>query len=154
MNALPASGAGLSGWQLLADLVLAMHVALVLFVVGGLVMIVAGNLRRWPWVNGLAFRVAHLAAIAIVVAEAWLGIVCPLTSLEMWLREQGQGPTYAGSFIEHWLSRLLYYDAPPWVFTAAYSLFGLAVAATWWRFPPRRSSRDRRYEGSRPSGAA
>jgi hypothetical protein len=39
-------------------------------------------------------------------------------------------------FIEHWLSRLLYWRAPPWVFTTAYTLFGLAVAAAWWRYPP------------------
>ena len=144
MNLAALVGSAAPPWQLLADLVLALHVALVLFVIGGLVLIVVGNLRGWRWVNGLALRVAHLAAIGIVVAEAWLGVVCPLTALEMWLRLQGRGPTYAGSFIEHWLSRLLYYDAPPWVFTIAYSLFGLAVAATWWLFPPRRHRRSDR----------
>jgi hypothetical protein len=103
-------------------------------------------------VNGLAFRVAHLAAIAIVVAEAWLGIVCPLTSLEMWLREQGQArPTPAASSSTG-CRACCTTTRPPWVFTAAYSLFGLAVAATWWRFPPRRRARDRRYEGSRAVG--
>ena len=124
-------------WQLLADAVLVLHVALVVFVVGGLVAIVAGNLIGWHWINALWFRVAHLAAIAIVAAEAWFGAVCPLTTLEMWLRTRARATTYSGSFIEHWLQRLLYYDAPPWVFTLAYSLFALAVAAAWWWFPPR-----------------
>jgi hypothetical protein len=41
-------------------------------------------------------------------------------------------------FIELWLHRLLFYTAPPWVFATAYSAFGLAVAAAWWRWPPRR----------------
>jgi polyferredoxin len=125
-------------YQLLADVVLATHFAVVLFVVGGLVAIVAGNLFGWRFVNTWWFRVAHLAAIAVVVAQAWLGIVCPLTTLESWLRTQAGEAAYETSFIEHWLTRLLFYDAPAWAFTAAYSLFGLAVVAAWWRFPPGR----------------
>ena len=128
-------------FQLLADVVLAVHVALVAFVVGGLLLVVGGNLAGWRWVNTLGFRVAHLAAIAIVVAQSWLDIVCPLTSLEVWLRAQARQGTYSDGFIEHWLQRLLYYDFPGWVFTLAYSLFGLAVLASWWYFPPRRSPR-------------
>ena len=128
-------------WQLLADAVLSLHVAVVVFVVGGLVVIVGGNFAGWRWINALWFRVAHLAAIAIVAAEAWFGAVCPLTTLEMWLRARARATTYSGSFIEHWLQRLLYYDAPPWVFTLAYSLFGLAVVAAWWWFPPRSGRR-------------
>lgn len=130
-------------FQLLADVVLAVHVALVAFVVGGLLLVVGGNLAGWRWVNTLGFRVAHLAAIAIVVAQSWLDIVCPLTSLEVWLRAQARQSSYTGGFIEHWLQRLLYYDFPGWVFTLAYSLFGLAVLASWWYFPPRRSPRAR-----------
>jgi polyferredoxin len=123
-------------YQLLADVVLSLHVAIVAFVVGGLVLVVAGNLRAWRWVNALWFRLAHLAAIAVVVAEAWFGAACPLTSLEMWLRAKARTSTYAGSFIEYWLQRILYYEAPTWVFTVGYSLFGVVVAATWWYFPP------------------
>ena len=124
-------------YQVLADVLLSLHVAIVVFVVGGLAFIVVGNLRAWRLANALWFRLAHLAAIALVVAESWLGVVCPLTWAEMWLRSKAHTATYSGSFIEHWLSRVLYHEAPGWVFTAAYSLFGLAVAATWWWFPPR-----------------
>jgi hypothetical protein len=124
-------------YQLLADLVLSLHVAIVVFVVGGLVFIIVGNLRAWPRANALWFRGAHLAAILVVVAEAWVGAVCPLTTFEMWLRTKARTTTYAGSFIEHWLQRILYYDAPAWVFAFAYSLFGLVVVATWWYFPPK-----------------
>lgn len=125
-------------YQLLADLVLSLHLAVILFVVGGLLLILAGNLRGWRWVNELGCRLAHLAAIAVVMVQAWLGAVCPLTTLEMWLRAQARAATYSGSFIEHWLQRLLYYEAPAWIFTLLYSLFALAVAVAWWRFPPRR----------------
>lgn len=130
-------------YQLLADGVLVAHVALVVFVVGGLVLILVGNLRAWRWVNALWFRMAHLSAIGVIAAEAWIGAACPLTTLEMALRIKARSPTYDRSFIEHWLQRILYYDAPPWVFTLAYSLFGLVVVAAWWYFPPRTHRRDK-----------
>jgi putative membrane protein len=59
----------------------------------------------------------------------------------MWLRAQARLTTYSGSFIEHWLQRLLYYEAPAWVFILAYSGFGLLVLAAWWYFPPQRRQR-------------
>ncbi len=123
-------------WQLLADMVLTLHVGVVAFAVSGLLLIIVGNVWHWPWVNRLWLRLAHLLSIAIVVAEAWLGITCPLTTLEMHLRERAGAQGYSGSFIEHWLAQWLYVDAPLWVFTLAYSLFGLAVLLAWWRFPP------------------
>lgn len=123
-------------YQLLANGVLALHLAVVLFVAGGLLAVLVGNLQRWHWVNALWFRLAHLAAIAFVVAQAWLGQVCPLTTLEMWLRARAGASTYGGGFIEHWMQRLLYHDAPDWVFVLVYSLFGLLVLASWFYYPP------------------
>lgn len=125
----------LSRW--LADGVLVLHAGVVLFVVGGLILTLLGNWRGWGWVNGLRFRLTHLAAIAFVVAQAWLGATCPLTALESWLRVQAHAAAYRTSFIEHWLQRLLFYAAPPWVFMLAYSVFGALVVAAWWWFPPR-----------------
>ena len=126
-------------WQVLANLVLAVHVAIVFSVILALAAIVLGNLlRRWRWVNAWWFRLLHLATIVIVVAESWAGITCPLTTLEMALRARARAETYAGGFIEHWLQGLLFFRAPAWVFTASYTAFGLAVLATWWLWPPRR----------------
>lgn len=102
------------GYQLLADAVLVLHAAIVLFVVAGLPLILIGNRYGWPWVNAPWFRLAHVATIGIVVAEAWIGMVCPLTTLEMWLRVRAQtqaGPYYANGFIEHWLQALLFWNA-------------------------------------------
>ena len=127
--------------RLLADAVLLLHVAVVLFVVGGLVLIVGGNLLGWRWVNRWWLRLGHLVAIAVVAAQAWWGMVCPLTTLEMWLRRRAGAPAYDGNFMQHWLQQLLYWQAPDWVFTLAYTVFGLAVAGAWWRYPPRRVAR-------------
>ncbi|MFN7783038.1 MAG: DUF2784 domain-containing protein [Lysobacterales bacterium] len=125
-------------WTLAADVVLFLHLCVVVFVVLGLGLIVLGNLRGWRYVNAWWFRLGHLATIGVVVAQSWLGVVCPLTTLELWLRTQAGEATYAGGFIEYWLSRLLYFEAPAWVFVLAYSAFGLCVLAAWWRWPPQR----------------
>ncbi|HSM50361.1 MAG TPA: DUF2784 domain-containing protein [Thermoanaerobaculia bacterium] len=116
---------------ILADLVLALHVAFVLFVVVGLVLIFVGARREWGWVRGTRFRLLHLAAIGVVVAQAWLGAVCPLTTIETALRREAGASGYAGGFVAHWLGELLYIDAPAWAFTAAYTLFGALVVVAW-----------------------
>ena len=124
-------------YQALADIVLVVHLAIVLFVVGGLALIVAGGLRGWQWTASRPFRFAHVAAIGVVVAQAWMGQACPLTTLESWLRVQAGGEAYEASFIEHWVQAVLFYSAPPWVFTAIYTLFAGLVALVWRRFPPK-----------------
>jgi hypothetical protein len=120
--------------RLLADAVLAVHAAFVLFVVGGLAAIWWGIAkgRRFafdPW-----FRSLHLAAIAYVAAESLFGSPCPLTEWEDALR----GAHPAEGFVARWVHSVLFWTAPPWVFDAMYVGFALLVAATWWRHPPRR----------------
>jgi hypothetical protein len=135
---MPSAATSLAAWPyaLLADAVLVLHAGIVLFVVGGLVLVLLGNWRGWPWVNRRWFRLAHLAAIVVVVAESWLGLTCPLTTLEWWLRARAGEAPYEASFIAHWLQTLLFYEAPWWVFALAYTVFGALVVAAWWRFPP------------------
>ena len=121
----------------LADAILVLHVAFVLFVVFGLVAIYAGYFLKWQWVRNRAFRILHLIAIGIVVVQSWVGVICPLTVLEMALRDKAGAETYSGSFIQHWLQSLLYYDAPEWVFMALYTCFGSLVLASWFVVRPR-----------------
>jgi hypothetical protein len=135
-----------ASYQFLANVVLVVHLAVVVFVVVGLVLVIVGNLRKWHWVNHLWFRLAHLGSITVVVLESWFGLTCPLTTLEMWLRAKANAVAYSGGFVEHWLQQLLYYGAPAWVFVIGYSLFGLLVLATWWYFPPTKGHR--RHERS------
>ena len=45
---------------------------------------------------------------------------------------------FDGDFIAHWLSRLLFYEAPPWAFIALYTAFGLLVVWSWIAVRPRR----------------
>ena len=120
----------------LADVVLALHVAFVAFVVAGQALILIGWWAGWRWTRNRVLRITHLCAIGIVVLEAWCGIACPLTVWENWLRLPGAG--YEMSFVGYWMQRLLYYDAPSWVFLTAYSAFGVIVALTFAFYPPQR----------------
>lgn len=127
-----------SFYLLSADVVLYLHAGFVLFVAGGLLAIIVGIRREWTWIRNPWFRVAHLAAIGTVVLQAWLGMLCPLTRLEVALRVRaGDEATYPGSFIAHWVEEWLYWQVPSWVFIGAYTLFGMLVVGTWFVARPR-----------------
>lgn len=136
-----------STYALLADAVLGVHVGFVAFVVIGLLAILAGGIRGWAWVRRPAFRIAHLAAIALVALQAWVGRICPLTILENELRRRAGESVYSGTFVGHWMEALLYYDAPMWVFTTIYTAFGGLVVAAWVFVRPR-------FGSTGPSGDA
>jgi multisubunit Na+/H+ antiporter MnhB subunit len=124
-------------YRLAADAVVIVHMAYVLFVIVGLALTLLGCALRWQWVRDPWFRGIHLAMILVVVAEAWLGIVCPLTTWEHRLRELAGDESYQGAFLANLVHDWLFYDAPTWVFTLIYTLFGLAVLATFFFAPPR-----------------
>lgn len=118
-------------YGLMADGILVVHFAFVLFVVLGLVLILMGLRARWTWVHNRRFRIAHLTAIGIVVVQAWLGRLCPLTVWENELRRRAGQLDYPAGFVQHWLHRVLFFEAEPWVFTAIYTAFGALVVLVW-----------------------
>jgi uncharacterized protein DUF2784 len=123
----------------LADLILIVHFAFVLFVVGGLALVWIGAAADWRWIRNFWFRIAHLAAIAFVAAEALAGVWCPLTVWEDALRGRADDK----SFIARWIHRAMFYDLPEWMFTVAYCVFAAAVIATWWWIRPLPSKKRR-----------
>lgn len=127
----------ISFFSFLADITVIIHAAFVLFVILGQLIILIGWLRQWRWTRNWLFRGWHLAAIGYVVVEAWLGITCPLTSLEDFLRSRAGETTYGTSFIGYWLHYWLFYTAPEWLFVLIYSIFGLLVVLTFAGYPPR-----------------
>jgi hypothetical protein len=85
-------------YRLLADAVVAVHFAFVLFVVlGGVAAL------RWRWVAWL-----HLPAAAWGAAIELTGWICPLTPLENLLRRRAGQAGYGGGFIEEYLVPVLY----------------------------------------------
>ena len=127
----------MTSYRILADLVVVLHFAFVAFVVVGLVLILIGLGLRWGWIRNLWFRVVHLLAIGLVAVQAWFGITCPLTTWENALRDAAGQSVYTETFIARWMHKVLFFQAEPWVFTLAYTLFGLAVLAGFLFGPPR-----------------
>ena len=119
---------------MLADALLAAHFLIAAFIVAGLILVWLGAALGWQWTRNPWFRYLHLGAIAFVAAEAVAGIACPLTVWEDMLR----GGVRPESFVGRWAQRLLYYQAPEWVFTVAYVLWTAATLLTLWLVPPRR----------------
>ena len=116
----------------MADALLVVHFLIVVFIVGGLVLVWLGAALGWGWIRNPWFRYLHLGAIAFVAAEALIGMACPLTIWEDMLR----GGVRPESFIGRWVYRLLYYQAPEWVFTTAYVAWAIATLVTLRLVPP------------------
>jgi hypothetical protein len=85
-------------YALLADLALLLHFGFILFVVmGGLAVL---RRPRLAWL--------HLPAVAWGTAVELCGWFCPLTDLENYWRRQAGGPGYDSSFIDRYLTPLIY----------------------------------------------
>ncbi len=117
-------------YRILADAIVLVHLAFVLFVVlGGLLVV------RWP-------RLAWVHAPAAVwgVAIEFTGRICPLTPLENWLRGLGGDSVYRGDFIARYVLPILYPDG----LTRRGQLvlgtlaLGITVALYWHAFARRR----------------
>jgi hypothetical protein len=114
-------------YRLMAGAVLALHVAFVLFVVfGGLLVLWR---RRIVWL--------HLPALVWGVLIELTGIVCPLTPLEKRFRELGGRSGYEGGFLERYAAGLLYPDGLTRRDQIALGLlliaFNLVVYTIWWK---------------------
>ena len=99
---------------LLADLVVLVHAAFVVFVVAGGLLVV-----RWP---RLAW--AHVPAAAWGALIEFAGWVCPLTPLELFLRTRAGEQGYRGDFVEHYVLPILY---PDWLTRPTQFALGAAV---------------------------
>jgi hypothetical protein len=124
-------------YRWLADVVVVVHFAYVAFVIVAFGLILIGLALRWRWVRNFWFRTIHLLAIGIVAVQAVAGVLCPLTTLEAKLRTAAGETSAEGSFVGRWMHELLFVDAPAWVFTTCYCLFGAAVLLVLILAPPK-----------------
>lgn len=84
--------------RVLADATVALHLAFILFVVGGSVFV--WRRPAWAWL--------HVPAVAWVAWLEFTHATCPLTPLENMLRARAGAADYAGGFIEHYLEPVIY----------------------------------------------
>ncbi|NIS61836.1 MAG: DUF2784 family protein [Proteobacteria bacterium] len=88
-------------YRVLADIILVLHFAFILFAVfGGLLVFIW---KRFAWV--------HLPAVVWAALISIAGWICPLTPLENWLREMGGAISYRSGFIDHYILPIVYPDA-------------------------------------------
>ncbi len=126
-------------WALLADLLLIIHIGIVFFIVGGLLLIWLGAIFKWRFVRNRVFRYLHLGLMGIVLLETLVGMLCPLTEWEAALRERAGQEAYGGdTFMQYWLQQLLYWDWSPMTFMAVYALVFAAILVALWVIPPGR----------------
>jgi hypothetical protein len=85
-------------YRLTADAIVLLHLAFVIFVVAGGLLVF-----RWRWVAWL-----HLPAVVWAALLEFRGWLCPLTPLELKLRASGGQAGYGGGFIEHYVLPVLY----------------------------------------------
>ncbi len=98
-------------YRLLADLVVVVHLAFILFVaVGGLLA------WRWPWLLWL-----HAPSLAWAVASITAGLDCPLTPLEKFFRRLAGQDGYAGGFVDRYVEDVVYPGSlTPWLRALAF----------------------------------
>jgi hypothetical protein len=85
-------------WRILADAVMVLHFAFVVFVAVGSLLVLRWRRLLWP----------HLAVIAWAAAIVAIGFTCPLTPLEQHLRARSGGAAYEGGFIDHYIEGVVY----------------------------------------------
>ena len=124
-------------YRIAADALVIIHLAYAATIVIGLIVTWIGILLKQEWARNKWWRVGHLVMMLIVVVETWIGMTCPLTTWENWLRILAKQDTIEGDFIANYVHRWLFYDFPPWVFTAGYTVFGLLVVGSFLVAPPR-----------------
>ncbi|HEY7753587.1 MAG TPA: DUF2784 domain-containing protein [Steroidobacteraceae bacterium] len=114
-------------YRALADAVLVLHLAFILFVVlGGFAVL------RWPRLAWI-----HVPVVLWGAAIEFFGWICPLTPLEKWLRQMGGETAYSGGFIGHYLLPVIYpaglTRGVQLVLGALVVAVNLAVYAALWR---------------------
>ena len=144
-----------------ADVLVVIHAAYVGFVLFGMVAILIGMVLQWRWVRNFWFRIVHFAMIAVVVAEALCGVICPLTTWEEDLRELAGKTVEPGTFVGRLCNAVMFYQpsldegasdlsfderaallkeasqALQRKLTVAYCVFGASVVLTLILAPPR-----------------
>jgi len=109
-------------YKALADGVVVVHFLWILFLIFGGFW---GRRQRWV-------RLVHIPALVFAFLLELFRWYCPLTHLEVWLRRKHDPAlAYAGSFIAHYLERLIYLEVDRWVIVF---LTGLLCGVNGWLY--------------------
>ncbi|HLK25894.1 MAG TPA: DUF2784 domain-containing protein [Caulobacteraceae bacterium] len=119
-----------SSWML-AEAILAAHLAVIAFNVAGLVVIPLGAWRGWAFVRAPLLRLLHLASWGAVAVQALLGRACFLTDWQ----DAASGNPSQTPLVMRWVNVVLFWPLPAWVFTLVYAMVFAYVVALLWLVP-------------------
>ena len=122
-------------YRLLADLVVVVHLAFIVFVA-------AGGLLAWRWPSLLRL---HVPGVLWALATVTVGMPCPLTGLERFLRDMAGEQGYAGGFVDRYVEGVVY---PESLTPLLRALVAVAIAVGWARVLRRRHQPDQPGEES------
>lgn len=123
--------------QTLATAILIVHLGVVAFNIGGLVVVPLGGWLGWRWVRSYWLRVLHLLSLGVVALQALFGRACFLTIWQYAFDGRSE-PGQAPPMIATWINHLLYWPLPHWVFVTAYVAVFVYTLALWRWVPPAR----------------
>ena len=118
---------------MLADIILILHFLVVIFITVGFLLIPIGYNYEWSWIKNFKLRLFHFGLMFIVTFETLVGITCPLTSIENYLR----GINNSKSFISFWIEKIIYWDFPTSFFIFLYFVFLGWTFLMWKIYPPK-----------------
>ena len=116
-----------------ADLILILHFAIVLFISSIFILVPLGYKLNWSFFKSMRLRIIHIGLMIFVTIESIFGLICPLTYLENLFRKEKEYDL----FLTYWLSQLIYWDFPSIFFLCLYLLCLSWTIIMWIIFPPR-----------------
>jgi len=129
-------------YLMLADFLVTLHFLWILFMVAGFALTLGGILFKRRILNWFWFRTLHLAGIVYVGALSLQGKLCPLTVWENQLRAKADPEsTYTGSFIIHYVEKLVYPEVDPILLQIATISLGVFTISAYLLAPPPRVKR-------------
>ena len=128
-------------YRLLADLIVMIHSAWILFVLRGFILTLRGFLHKEFFERWL-FRTLHLFGIAYVSILAMMGKYCPLTIWENTLRAKYDPRlTYPGSFMIYYVEKFVYPDINPLFIQIPTTFIAIFTVAVFIIRPPKKIKR-------------
>ena len=116
----------------IADFILFIHLIIAIFISAGMVIFPIGGLMSWRWCKNFSLRLTHLGLIVVVFIETLIGVNCPLTVVENYLRAQDTHQSFIGSL----MSNTLYWNMSEALFFHLYGICVVWVLILWILFPP------------------
>ena len=123
--------------QLLAQAILAVHIAIAGFIIFGTVAIPLGARLGWPFVHVFWWRLAHLVAMGAVAVQKLLGNSCFLSVWERQLVDISNQVPHAAPAFQSFGEHVLYWNLPLWFFAWLYGLMFAFAIVMWFVVPAR-----------------